>query len=161
MTYLDDPTPLCSFHEWLYFCPCTHYNWDQNVNAVLLLLLYVGIFLSIYYRNGLYLVLMIPILLLVAIGNRLMYPSSSTQAGSPTYVSSKSSDDTKPRKESYQPSNRRRTNPSKVGVDFQVDDAFKRTRTYIPRANISDADPTAFAKTLYSHTFRPDAVKQM
>lgn len=156
MTYLDDPTPLCSFHEWLYFCPCTHYSWDQNVNAVLLLLLYVGIFLSIYYRNGLYLVLTIPILLLVAIGNRLMYPPSSTETGSPLMDSSP-----KMRKESYQPSNVRRTNPSKVGVDFQVDDAFKRTRTYIPRANISDADPTAFAKTLYSHTFRPDAVKQM
>lgn len=155
MTYLDDPSPLLSIHEWMYFCPCAHYTWDQNVNAVLLLLFYVGLFLTIYYRNGTYLVLSIPVILLVAIGNRILFP--------PMEVTSPNSKPPRvmPQKETYRSSKLQRTNPSKVGVDFQVDDAFKRTRTYVPRVSIADTDPAAFAKSLYEDSFRPDAMQQL
>lgn len=155
MTYLDDPTPLFSIHEWMYFCPSMQYTWDENVNTVLLLVLYVGLFLTLYKRNGKYLVATIPILLLIAIGDRLMRPTESPSENEPYPPSKK-----KERKERFN-GRTTQTNPSKVGVDFQVDDAFKRSRTYVPRTTLADADTTAFAKSLYEHTFRPERPQPM
>lgn len=151
MTYVDNPMALWSPYEWLYFCPSFQYSRDQNVNALMLLVLYIGIFLTLYRRDGRYLLYAIPLVALVAIGNRY-FQGESSKTVSPEQGSKKETSSSH-KTETFQ-EKKKQINPSKVGVDFQVDDAFYNSRTYVPRKLLSEVDQTAFAKSLFEHNSR-------
>lgn len=152
MTYFDNPLMLWSPSEWLYFCPSFQYSREQNVNALMLLVLYVGIFLTLYRRDGKYLLYAILFVALLAIGNRYYESKHSNKNSSKRGDRSKKVSSSKT--ETFEEETKKQINPSKVGVDFQVDDSFYKSRTYVPRKLLSEADQTAFAKSLFEHNSR-------
>lgn len=145
MTFLDEPSPLFDPLTWLFFCPRMDQTWDENVNALSLLVLYVGILLSLYKRDGKYvlggLIFMFGVLLAERTFFRPSNPSaelSNTNADSETFREADAP--------AVQPSP---VNPSKFDLPFEVDPAFQRSRHFVPRGRLSDADQTDFAKSLF------------
>lgn len=142
MTFLDDPSPLFDPMTWLFFCPRMDQTWDQNVNALALLVLYVGILLSLYKRDGKYvlggIIFMFGILLAELTFFRPSQPTPEANVATETFRDADASSPTSPV-----------TNPSKFDIPFEVDPAFQRSRHFVPRGRLSDADQTGFAKSLF------------
>lgn len=142
MTYLDDPSPLFDPMTWLYFCPRMDQTWDDNVNALALLVLYVGIVLTLYKRNGKYVLGGLVFMFGVLLAERTFFRPESSHAtpneNAPTETFEAD------RVETVAPTNR-----SSFDVPFQVDPAFQASRHYVPRGRLADVDQTAFAQSLF------------
>lgn len=144
--YYENPHLIFQDDNWMYFFPRPEYTVVENVNAITLFILYLGIFFTIVKRHVKYLVYAIAILVLIALLHRIYVLRTDHKSGFPPFPkhNTRKIDPCEPK------------NPTVFDMRGNLppekqceDPKFASSRTFLPANDPSMSDQSGFARWLF------------